>query len=285
MQKRLVLHLGGHKTGTSVIQRYMRDRPEIMAKNMLGFTLRSELQKLLGWGDPNRIATNRLEIRAKIDKSFEKGCDNYFISSENAIGRPFKGKKRLYAKAEQSLRALAEAFKGYDVTVLYYIRKQSSFIESYYLQSVHEGGSTLFDDWMQDINVKHLSWAPVVNEIKEMFSENTPVIKCFEQEISKGQRRFLASAFEIIQPGSTAENFDNFDYDAKRNISVGKKGLEIALRINPIISTPEERKLVRNFLQWNFNNTKYARPNLFTTEQAHAIDESYSAENAQLISQ
>ena len=57
---RLILHLGAHKSGTSLIQQYMKANKEIMRQNRIGFVKRNLTTKYLAW-----TTSDILEQRAK----------------------------------------------------------------------------------------------------------------------------------------------------------------------------------------------------------------------------
>lgn len=280
-KKRLLLHLGAHKTGTSVIQRYMRDTPKLMAKNKVGFTLRGETDELIGWSQAKKLEAQRQATIDRIKADFDQGMDYFVLSHENAIGRPFvEGKRGLYPRSELTAQNLAENFASFDdVTVLFYIRKQSSFLESYYLQTIHEGGSETFSEWLRKIDMANISWKPVVENIRNAFKGRKVIIRDFHDEIARGQEAFLERAYGTIIDDIDPAKFDGFKYKYKRNISIGDKGLEIALRVNSLLNSRDEKKAMRTFLQNNFNNRKYDRPDLLTEDEKERLDEMYLVEN------
>lgn len=281
---RLLLHLGAHKTGTSVIQRYMRDTPDVMAQNKVGFTLRGETDEYLGWAQPKRLEEQRDAMVERIRSSFAEGNDYFVLSHENALGRPFKQDKRgLYPNSEAAAENVAKMFESFeDVTVLFYVRNQSSFLESYYLQSMHEGGTHTFSEWLRRVDMNAVSWAPVVESIRKGFAGRKVIIRDFQEEISRGQEKFLERAYATIIDDIDPKSFNGFKYKFKRNISIGDKGLEIALRVNELLTDRDEKKKMRTFLQNHFNNRKYDRPKLLTDAEKERLDELYLAENTAL---
>jgi hypothetical protein len=59
--------------------------------------------------------------------------------------------------------------------------------------------------------------------------------------------------------------------------------LELALVINPMITSQEQRRATRRFLQTYFNNLSGPRPALLTHEQKESLRERYSGENAAIL--
>jgi hypothetical protein len=278
----LVLHFGAHKTATSVIQRYLRDNPELMEENKIAFLLRSESDGLIGWGG-NVLDAGIARLRAKIDDAFDSGAAYFILSHENTLGRPFKRDVNgLYPNREGPLKKLAEAFSIYPKRVIYYIRSQEEFLESYYLQKIHEGGTQTFKQWSRQINVESLSWRPVIESLQRAFGSNEVVVKDFAVEMANGQQEYLKRAFATFHQNLEPSRFSDFEYSPLHNISIGTKGLEIALAINRFAQTPEERTKVRHFIQRNFSNLQYPRPTLLSEEEKGRIKEFYAEENSAL---
>ena len=48
---RVVIHVGAHKTGTSLVQRYFNDDPQRTQALGIGFITRADTSQLLGWGN------------------------------------------------------------------------------------------------------------------------------------------------------------------------------------------------------------------------------------------
>lgn len=283
---KLVLHFGAHKTATSLIQKYMRDNRDLMNQNKIWFTIRSETNKFLGWGSPEALNEGVPAMRRDIDQAAKRGAKWFVVSHENALGRPFLPHKRgLYPAAQAAADALGELLRGYELASIYYLRGQEEFVESYYLQTVHQGAYLTFRDWRKEIDFNRLSWAPVVKALAAAFGKENSVIKDFSTEIGKGQSGYLASFFGSVmgaevKPGS----FGNFDYPEVRNPSIGRKGLAIAMVANPYLSTHKERKLMRVFLQDNFSNKDYPRPTLLKDREKAKLRKQYESENLGLLS-
>jgi hypothetical protein len=145
---------------------------------------------------------------------------------------------------------------------VYYIRDQADFIESYYLQTIHEGGWKSFDGYLKSLGRHGFSWLPVYESLCVAFGAENVVLKSFEHDISQGQPAFLRSFLQSAID-ENLNHFGDFEYRAARNPSIGDRGLELARGINPLLKTTMERKIFRRFMQENFSNRMYPRPVLF----------------------
>lgn len=275
--QRVVFHVGAHKTATSLVQKYLRDRPEQVAGNGLVNILRSDANGLVGWGTKLKTKPKLLRNRvlAELVKSETKLV---FLSHENTLGRPVKpGREGLYPNARKNLRALREALSGIDVTIVLSIRQQVDFLQSYYLQHIHEGGHQTFEAWLASIDTDNISWIPIADAIVEFFGEQGLCVIDFDT-ISDGQNAFLKYFFARIAPTLQIEPA----YKPVRNPSISAKGLELALMLNPHLATSEERVATRKYLQATFSNRVYSRPKLFSEEDAAGLRQRYRDEYERL---
>lgn len=273
----VVLHLGAHKTGTSLIQKFLRDRPEEARRLGFGVISRSAGNKLFGWGEHTLPAAST--TRECVDKMFADKARHVIVSHENALGHPLEERhEHLYPDAADCASNLAEVFSPYSVTAIFYIRSQEAFLESYYLQTVHQGSTLSFRDWLQSVDTGRVSWTPLANALTSAFGPAAVKMADFN-EIRNGQedflRRFIARVDPALRP--------NIEYAARRNASVGDLGLELALALNPFLETTAERRATRKYLQASFSNTRYPRPVLFSDTESKEIQDAYAAENEQLL--
>lgn len=293
----VVLHLGAHKTGTSLIQKYLRDRPAELTRMRLTFLTRTTTNDVLGWGmkpleapDRFRAAVQKaagsrviLRHRVPLPRSLPLlgggPVRTVVVSHENALGRPFiDDSPGLYPRAEQRLGGIVEALRGHRLRLVYYIRSQAQFLESYYLQMVHQGSSDTFDEWLSRIDLDAVSWTPVVETLADAVGPDNLVLKDFA-EIKRGQNAFLEDFLHTCDHRLDPQ----VDYPEARNRSVSDRGLKFALAMNPWLETDEERKAARTWLQAHFNNTTGPRPVLLSDAQKADLQERYDAENAALL--
>lgn len=295
---RVVLHLGAHKTGTSLLQKYMRDRPKVVARMGAAYVSRSSTNTLIDWGQvpqkhpellrravleaarpalsgsPKQIASAGKQLLLRRGR-----VRTVIVSHENSIGVPFEPQTPgLYPHVGACAEGLRNSVGDLSLRVVFYLRAQDEFLESYYLQTVHQGGTASFDEWLAGIDLKAISWAPIVDTLVDNFGEDRVVIRDFA-EIRGGQNEFITSFLKICDP--TAE--PDVAYPAKRNFSVSQQGLDLALTINPLLTTTNQRRATRKFLQTYFSNRSGSRPALLTAEGKAELQTRYSPENADIL--
>lgn len=273
-----VVHVGAHKTGSSLVQKFLRDNRATLATNGLDYISRSDMNTLAGWGKPLHKRPELL--RDRVSQSAADGYATAIASHENIMGRPFtEGARGLYPDAPDNFRALGELLSGFEYQIVIYLRPQADFVESYYLQSLHEGGTDTFDEWTKKLDLDSLSWKPVVESMHQAFGRERTIVKDF-LDIKQGQDEYLRRFFSAIDvdPGMSVS------YAPVRNPSVGDKGMRMALAVNPHVRTSAQRKAVRVFLQKHFSNRHYPRPVLLSDAQRQRFAELYDEEYQALCS-
>jgi len=276
--KRVIIHVGAHKTGTSLVQKYMRDKPEQINPLGIHAISRSDMNTYVGWG--RKIVEHPEEFASRVKRELNNEAVNSIIAShENTLGRPLvAGRTGLYPRALGNLKGLYNAIGEFDVTIVLSIRPQVAFLQSYYLQLIHEGNHYTFSEWMAQIDTANLSWSAVAQNIRDVFGSQALVIVDF-QEIRNGQEAYLNYFFQCITPGLNLQP----QYRPIRNPSISEKGLNIALAANPFLNSREERRKMRRFLQKNFSNLHYPRPNLMSDVNVEQLTQLYDAEYRELI--
>jgi hypothetical protein len=281
--KSLVLHFGAHKTGTSLIQKYLRDKEALCTKAGIVAMPRGDGDKFIRWGNAKDLETGAQELRDSIAKADAGGAKYYVISHENTLGRPFRSNAlHIYPHVARNIADLKNVIGDRPIRVIYYIRKQAAFLESYFLQTVHEGAWHDFDGYMKDLGTQGFSWAPLYDAFCRVFGSENVVLRSFDQDIAEGQAVFLQRFMESFTSADLSA-FKGFEYGPVRNPSVGDRGLELASGINPLLQNANERKLFRKFLQEHFSNRDFPRPTLLSPERREELRLRYDAENASLI--
>ena len=269
---RVVLHVGAHKTGSSLVQKFLRDNRKALSAGGIHYVPRSDMNTLVGWGKALHESPELLRGRLA---DVTSGHRVVLASHENTLGRPFvKGTPGLYPDGPRNAKELGQILDGFDYTVVVYIRPQADFVESYYLQSLHEGGTQTFAQWVDAmIDVEALSWRPLIDALEESLGPDRVVVKDF-REIHHGQEEFLRRFFAAIDVDPRI----SLSYAPVRNPSISEKGMQMALAVNPLLSSPKQRKAVRVFLQKHFSNRRYPRPTLFSDDERRQLSQLYDEE-------
>jgi hypothetical protein len=231
-RKTVVFHVGAHKTGTSLLQKYMRDNVQVLRRHRIYYVSRSSMNDYVGWGDtllrdPGPLAR---KLRQMLLIPWFK---TLIASHENTLGRPLgKGGSHLYPRAGERIDALGQVLRPHRTKIFFSIRPQAEFLESYYLQSIHEGRHQSFDKWLSKIDLEAVSWAPIVDKLVDTFGRDHVEIVDF-RSIKQGQQAYVRQFFTRIDPRYSFE----IEYASMRNPSISEKGLRMALAASSSRST------------------------------------------------
>lgn len=245
---RIVYHVGAHKTGSSLVQTYLRRSPHRRVASGAAVIPRHHTNELIGWGDIVLRQPDRL--RRRIEAEARREPTVLTISHERTLGRPFeKNTSGLYPRASDVVEALARLSAGFETKVIMYVRPIADFVESYYLQTIHEGATHGFEAWLAGIDAESLAWGPVIDHLDEAFGRQAVEVGDF-REIQSGQNLFLRNFLKRaeIAPWTTVR------YRYRSNPSISSAGLEFALERNSVLNTIEERRAWRTYLQTHFSN-------------------------------
>lgn len=268
---RVVIHLGAHKTGTSLVQKYFRDKPRITQGLGIAQISRTDGDLLVDWG---QFLHERPEaLRSRLEEEAANEPSVILFSHENTLGQPFlPDRPGLYPDASRNAKALAGICDGFDTHVVFYVRPMADFLESYYIQTVQEGFVHSFADWYGSLTGS-MRWTPVVEALEDAFGADRVIVGDFT-EMNAGQNRFLRQF--MIRSGLPRPPI--VEYTPIRNPSISARGVAIALDINQYLHDDDEQMLVRRFLQEHFSNQKEDRARPMPEELRRSITVETAAE-------
>jgi hypothetical protein len=275
MKREIVLHIGAHKTGSTALQTALQKNNALLIGNDIVTIPRRLVAEMF-------VHEMLLEAR---DVIADINAESVLITHEVILGWPFGpvGKLMpdypyLYPEAEIRLEALSRIFEGFDVRIIYYIRDQAPFLESFYIQSVQAGATCSFREWVSRIDLAQLSWRPIIDAIRSRF----PVcVKRFETEFANSQseafRRFLA----VAVPAVPQEEINTIIFEEPTNRSLNAVGLSMMKEINHMRLELKQRDALRAMLQRHTSNIGGERPSLLSEKQ-RALLAAYKPENEAL---
>jgi hypothetical protein len=279
--KVVALHVGAHKTGTSVLQNFLSENPNFLRRRRIMRLSRTRLAAAVGWGE--RLVDEPQRLGSSVDAL--RGSRRFLMalgSLENIVGRPFRAGAPLYPDAARNFAALAAVLRPFEPGVrpriVLSIRPQADFLESYYLQTIQQGGHHSFEQWLAGIDLADLSWRPVVDALVDAFGAPRCAVIDFRL-IRAGQDAYLRGLLAALDPRLDVA----VRYPATRNRSISARGLQIALAANPLLETGPEQRAMRQFLQEHFSNLDQPRPALLTEAQRADLEDRYAGEYDELV--
>ncbi|MDB5553276.1 MAG: hypothetical protein JWL86_3260 [Rhizobium sp.] len=239
MARKIIIHCGAPKTGSTSFQHLLYDNRERMLKAGFYFPAVSRKKRE---ADDIRIMMSNLkgeggrkketrQVRKVIEMLFEQNdMHTLVISNESLLGKPaVKGGKTFLPKAEESARLMAEALDGYDVEVRYFIRDFAGFLPSWYVQQVRMGNAMEFTKFVRAYNLENATWAPAVASLRKHFG--TERVEIYDHaDLVKGAYGLFTKAFPAIMAalGDAGRSPPN------KNMSIGKGMVDAYRRWNGI---------------------------------------------------
>jgi len=288
--KQAIIHIGAHKTASTFLQQNLiRYKDRLMDECGLGLVTRADMLPT-AFGKEIYAVSQREHPETEITDAAKKslrallpdGNSSVLITNEDLICH--LDIQDFYEGAENAIRYLRAALAEYDLHVIFYIRKQTNYLESIYVQLVHLGRRLKFQQFMERAAPVDLSWLRAVESMERALPPGRLHLRTYEQIRNVGQTAFYQDFLSLCRIDDVA-SFDIDESLAKgrpANRSYGKLGLQIAQRVNPILS-PKERKLFRRFLQENFSTATHPRAELLNEEQQKEMSEKYRASNKKLF--
>lgn len=232
---RIVMHVGVHKTGSTLIQNHIRanaavleDQGVFAANARAGrymLKLRNKLRRVQKVGrDGPAIDALDPPARHVIAAARDAGARTILISDENILGQPFHrqmlagdGKASLYPHAEDCLRLATHAFAGHPLTLVLYTRQQHKLLVSHYSEALRSLRITDgLDGFVDAIDLERLGFSDLTARIRRAAPGADLRVAPFET-IRNGAAGFLGDFFETA--GVARENIAITDEPVRPKIS------------------------------------------------------------------
>ncbi|WP_140162447.1 hypothetical protein [Billgrantia desiderata] len=287
MNKKLFLHIGAHKTASSLLQTALKSNQEVLKKNQLDVVFRAQvintkfqaLLDLLSKGE----TVNPQELQASLKEVLSsKTLDKCLVTNEDL----FSSIKinDFYQNIKYSLANLKAVAKDCDIKVILYVRNQADYVESVYTQYIHLGRPISFDEYRSLGNFENLSWYRVVCDIAEAVGKENVIVKPFETLKHVSADDFFRDFMSTIEVANLEGLVwpSNIETSRGANRSYSKLAIEIANLVNPLLDK-KERQLLRKFLQENFSTATHERAQFLSLEEREELKKIHSSDNKKLF--
>lgn len=184
MNKKIVLHLGIHKTATTSLQEFLGGKRTQLRKLGVAFTPLDEMRNKISPLIRSRGASNRRALRRLVRKS---RASVMLWSDENLLGAPNNIKKgKLYPLAFRRLKRLCKIFSEFPIEVIICVRSPEAFILSAYSEFIRHQGFESFESFTENFDIENLSFARVLSWSEDLPANANVTILPFEEEYGGG---------------------------------------------------------------------------------------------------
>ena len=201
-KKRLVVHLGYHKTGSSSIQRWLADHARELEGHMACYNL------VDGTSNPLKFAANSMVIGLIGPDKFRERAEEWAqmfrevpqdvicVTDESLPGLPLGSLTRdyreteIYPRAPEIVRIMAEAFAEFDPIFVVFEREAEAWLKSVHNQMFKQGAlSEDYWSFLDKYNPK-VDWPAMRRDLAAAVEQGTDghgsLIACsFEEEFAK----------------------------------------------------------------------------------------------------
>lgn len=196
-RKRVVVHLGPHKTGSSAIQKSLDSAPDILERAGICF-LRNfqthDVARALAaerFGEAKELLTPLSEIISA------SPADCVVLSQEDFCGRLIGNspRRRTYPKLTKNLRILARLLKPHDVTFAFFLRQEDEWLRSCYHQHLkYRTRFCRYEDFEAHYGAD-LSWGSVLERPTTAFGKKLVLL-----QYSRDPAAGLAALLKLAHP-------------------------------------------------------------------------------------
>jgi hypothetical protein len=158
--KKLLLHIGAPKTGSSFIQRTLKKNKDVLSNNGVVYFDNKYSAKVLRYLRSEDRNVDDLRIKTKYNK--------IICSNEGFLGN----RETFFNDSQHYAEKLHNLFSDFDTTIVVLIRNQDMFIESLYSQTIKEGiFDKTFKEFSTDILSFDIDWSTPIYHFASMFKK------------------------------------------------------------------------------------------------------------------
>jgi hypothetical protein len=275
---KLYIHIGTHKTGTTTVQKYLRENNHKLEDEGITFLYKPNAFLRLGTIEiieKKFIEKGIDELENWIRSKKPNGISTFISSHEDLSGGWRTGYKNSHMVAKNLQMMLSEL--GLDIQIIVYLRRQDSFIESLYTQSVQSGNPNNFDDFLKSYDDDSFNWYNLISNYAECFGKERIHIHTYEKNRLSRPESILNEFGEII--GS--DFLQSYIKLEARNQGYTRDALEIAKLTTPYISR-EENEHLRNVFQQINSKQPFESYTYFNPDQRAGYLSKYEISNNKL---
>ncbi|MBX9462993.1 MAG: hypothetical protein KL840_08480 [Aquamicrobium sp.] len=241
--EKLVLHIGAHKTATTSLQRFFDDRSKTFTDqgahyHAMSRQTRNAIQLAL-----KARSSARLRVAQRLADELRGIERPTLVSWEGFLGPPF-WHGRLYGRSEaaaelfDNLRELIEC----PIEIVFYVRRQDTFVTSTYIQAVKEGSEASPQEYIEMIKFRSLDWQGCIEPLRQI---GLPI---FLGAYELAGRSFPQFAAPILDRFPTVRFAEMGDLPVL-NLSFSAKALAIAQAANQVGLANLEKRRLRALLE------------------------------------
>jgi len=269
--KRVIVHVGVHKTGTLAFQEELRAHQ--IALRVRGIYFDWHQSRLLAMQlreqsplPPAELDRQRQVVQDLITRNPEPIV---IISKEDFAGNPLKG----YGNIVDVLNDLKTILKPWPVDIAVCFRRQDAFFESLYSQFLKGGGIETFAEFRRSADDQSFEWPRVISALSDAFGHDRVRVRVFD-DLPRESGQLVDAMLEGMIPALRLRS----RVKQPQNLGYSLKAMEIAALANRSLA-PREQKLMRRFLESTIPKQPGEATALYTPEERRDLLAHYLPSN------
>ncbi|WP_278235151.1 hypothetical protein [Isoptericola sp. AK164] len=249
--RRIVLHLGSQKTGTTAVQAWCRDHAaELLRAGVVARTTQPEIRAALGgWYDTSRQGADEM-LRSFLESAWtSSGAPGLFYSCESNVGPAFTPQDAtLYPKLAGAVAGIARATEGVERHVQFTVRSYGDFLESAYQQQLKHGQPVRFDELVQRVGAG-VSWRDVVTRLVETFGADHVTVYDYERSRTAPERPLVGQVLTdaLAHLGARGVQVGD-DVSRRTNTRYTQRMADLSVDVLPLLTDADERAALHRFV-------------------------------------
>lgn len=287
--KRLIIHAGMPKAGSSALQVFLAINSNRLRELSVEYFAMGEIEKAkrghITSGNGAFLARSRLtpqhpafhpskenSTKNLLEKIQQSDCETGVLSSEfffNVDPRELHDISNLVAEL------------GVRTKIITYIRKQDQFVASSYVQQIKRHGlRQLPDDYVNDNISKYgfLDYYRYYNSLTEFFDKDDIIIRVFEHT-----KKQAGGIFGDFCHAIDIDSIDDFRMPENSiNTSLSPREIKLMIQLNQYNPNPEFSDMMVALSSKTGRTSAYQKHNILSPESRHKIRERFLESNRKL---
>lgn len=274
MKTSIFIHIGTHKTGTSVVQKMLAEKSNTLKNEGVKYINLYNFEGALQIMSLESIETSLvMQLREFINSHLDASYSKYLICCEYLSGNP----KALYSNSSLIARLLKETLDHFEeIGIFVALRKQEQFIQSIYTQYLHQAEDVPMETFLDEVKLSNIKWCSFLYNYQSVFGVNN--VKCIPYDKKVLESKNVINHFGEFSNIKCLQNIDL----GKLNLGYSKDAVEIAKLSNPNLNK-EEQKILRLLMQENLNKGVFSKYELLDPARVKYIDNFFKNDNQKLF--
>jgi len=295
----LILHVGMQQSGATMLQRALsRLRPQLRMHGivLIGHKRISQMEHLAGWrarpdAVPALAATFECELAdvvmhelKRIAEAGGQASGVVVVASDHLLGAPnldAADEERFRPLAVDAIAQVIHALGADDARVVLHTHRQDRLMELCYQREIRSGRFHRFDEQFPNYHRPLLDYNGLIARLQAVPQVNEVLVRPFELA-GAGPRPFVDDFLSTVGLRGGLD-LDPIGDDLAAHHVYSRRGLKIALGMNPHLDTDKDRRLVRTFLLEHFAATDDRQQRFLPKRVRREILAAYTDVNRELF--